>query len=80
MECYWFSIDRTRWSRMTHALRMGREYTEPFQGFGKGDKHEISSLCEHQDEPLLEVSHASSLSMRCLLLLLGRLSKGFVLL
>ncbi len=31
---------------MTHALRMGREYTEPFQGFGKGDKHEISSLCK----------------------------------
>ena len=47
MECYWFSVDRTRWSRMTHALRMGREYTEPFQGFGKGDKHEISSLCKY---------------------------------
>ncbi len=46
MECYWFSVDRTRWSRTTHALRLGREYTEPFQGFGKGDKHEISSLCE----------------------------------
>ena len=37
---------------MTHALRMGREYTEPFQGFGKGDKHEISSLCEYTP-PLL---------------------------
>ncbi|BDA45424.1 hypothetical protein COCOBI_07-2110 [Coccomyxa sp. Obi] len=48
MECYWFSVDRTRWSRTTHALRLGREYTEPFQGFGKGDKHEISSLCWFQ--------------------------------
>ena len=45
MQCYWFGVDRTRWARTTHALRMGREYTEPFEGFGTNDKHEISSLC-----------------------------------
>ncbi len=45
MQCYWFGVDRTRWARTTHALRMGREYTEPFEGFGTSDKHEISSLC-----------------------------------
>jgi hypothetical protein len=33
---------------MVHALRLGREYTEPFQGWGKTDKHEISSLCWFQ--------------------------------
>lgn len=45
MQCYWFGVDRTRWARTTHALRMGREYTEPFEGFGTSDKHEIASLC-----------------------------------
>ena len=45
MQCYWFGVDRTRWARTTHALRLGREYTEPFEGFGTSDKHEISSLC-----------------------------------
>ena len=44
-QCYWFGIDRTRWARTTHALRMGREYIEPFEGFGTNDKYEISSLC-----------------------------------
>lgn len=44
-QCYWFGVDRTRWARTTHALRMGREYIEPFEGFGTNDKHEISSLC-----------------------------------
>ena len=45
MQCYWFGVDRTRWARTTHALRMGREYTEPFEGFGTSDRHEIASLC-----------------------------------
>ena len=40
-----------------HALRLGREYTEPFQGFGKDDKREISSLCENACN--LTRSHAS---------------------
>lgn len=44
-QCYWFGVDRTRWARTTHALRMGREYTEPFEGLGTTDKAEISGLC-----------------------------------
>ncbi len=45
LECYWFGVDRTRWARTTHALRMGREYIEPFEGFRTSDKAEIASLC-----------------------------------
>lgn len=63
MECYWFSVDRTRWSRTTHALRLGREYTEPFQGFGKGDKHEISSLCERPVRSMHACTKAPSLRL-----------------
>ena len=48
MECYWFGVDRARGARTTHALRLGREYTAPFEGLGKGDKHEIASLCWFQ--------------------------------
>ncbi|BDA45421.1 hypothetical protein COCOBI_07-2080 [Coccomyxa sp. Obi] len=44
-ECYWFGVDRTRWSRTVHALAMGREYSDPFQGLGKGYPSEIANLC-----------------------------------
>lgn len=45
-ECYWFGIDRTRWSRTTYALGLGREYRDPFTGIGRSYPDEIAHLCE----------------------------------
>ncbi|KAK9829617.1 hypothetical protein WJX72_006908 [[Myrmecia] bisecta] len=44
-QCYWFGCDRTRWARFAHALRLGREYEDPFTGMGRGHKDETCLLC-----------------------------------
>ena len=35
-----------RWARTTHALGMGREYSEPFDAIGRDFRFEICALCE----------------------------------
>ncbi|KAK9821448.1 hypothetical protein WJX81_000342 [Elliptochloris bilobata] len=47
-ECCWFGCDRLRWARTTHAMRVGREYIEPFHRIGSDYRSDICALCWFQ--------------------------------
>jgi len=63
-ECAYFGCYKGRWARTVHALNLGREYTDPFDGFsrkGHETADEVLCLCEpsctpspcHSRRPLL---------------------------
>lgn len=49
MECAFFGCYKGRWARTVHALNLGREFNDPFDGIGRKGKEtgdEVLCLCE----------------------------------
>jgi hypothetical protein len=60
MECAYFGCYKGRWARTVYALNLGREYTDPFDGFsreGHETADEVLCLCKPPHTAVILDSH-----------------------